>query len=81
MSKTIPSVVIARAKELIDLYGNCLEYCGDYQGQCVYLFCFPDDLETGFPFVYLYDKMTETVEEITGFDALHILSEITEEIE
>jgi len=79
MSETIPNVVIARAQDLIDLYGYCHEHCGQYQGQEVYNFCFPEDTETGFPFVYLYDNTTESVKEITGFDALRILSEIIEE--
>ena len=79
MKETIPSVIIAQAKELIDLYDNCLEYCGSYQNKDVFVFRFPDDTETGFPFLFLYDKTNEGVEEITGFETLHILSEIIEE--
>lgn len=78
MSETIPNIVITQAKDLIDLYGCCLEFCGHYQGQKVYNFHFPDDTETGFPFVYLYDDTSEAVKEITGFEALRVISEIIE---
>lgn len=73
---SIPSSVIAKAGELIELYGNQLEYCGVFQGSDVYVFSFPEGKETGFPFLYLHDVISNSVKEITGFEALHILSDL-----
>ncbi len=79
MNKTIPESVIEEAKGLINIYGNNLEYMGEYKGFDVYKFKFPKDSETGFPYVYLHDSSKDTVMEITGFDALDIIDEFVQE--
>lgn len=75
MNNNIPEPVIKEAKGLVDLYGNSIEYLGEYQGCDMYRFVFPKQKETGFPFVFLYDKDDECVDTITGFDALDIIGE------
>lgn len=79
MNKTIPESVIEEAKGLIEIYGNNLEYLGEYKGSGVYKFKFPKDSETGFPFVYMHDSTKDKVMEITGFDALDIIDEFVHE--
>lgn len=72
----IPQPVLKAAKKLIDRYGNRLAFVGKYNGQNVYVFSFPDDVETGFPFLYLYDEKQQTVFTVTGPKTLDIISEI-----
>ena len=79
MERIIPEQVINKAQGLIDLYGEDFEYMGVYNGKKAYLFCFPDDKETGFPFVYLFDATSDSVEEITGFKALDIIGKFGNE--
>ena len=76
MKNTIPESVVKEAKGLIDLYGNFLEYLGDYSGYDVYLFAFPEHKETGFPFVYIHDSDSDVVLEVTGFRALEIIDKL-----
>lgn len=72
----IPKEVIEAAKNLIELYGENIKALGTYKDQEVYKYQFPKNSFTGFPFVYLYDKVSGQVFTITGFDALDILSSI-----
>ena len=80
MKNAIPESVLKEAKGLIDLYGNTLEYLGDYNGYDVYLFAFPENKETGFPFVYIHDTDSNVVLEVTGFRALDIIGKFKEQI-
>ena len=48
-----------------------IKYIGKYKGRDVFHYAEPD-VETGFPFIYLWEKEDNSVEEITGFDALKI---------
>lgn len=66
----VPEQIKTAAKSLIDLYGQSFDYLGKYKGQDAFLFHFPDDADTGFPFVYL--SKDSQVQEVTGFDALAI---------
>lgn len=72
----IPQPILKAAKNLIDRYGKRLAYIGKYNDQDVYVYSFPDDVETGFPFLYLYDVKRQTVFTITGHEALEIISKI-----
>lgn len=67
----IPAKVKKVASALIERYGDRVERLGKYRGAQAYCFQFPDNMSTGFPFVYLFkeDKVTE----ITGFEALDII--------
>ena len=74
MKNNIPEAVIKEAKDLIDRYGESIDYLGEYEEDEVYIFVFPENMETGFPFIYLYDKASNQAMTITGFKALDILS-------
>ena len=50
----IPEQVKNEARVLIEQYGDTFEYLGIYEGQEAYVFKFPGDSCTGYPFVYLY---------------------------
>lgn len=75
MKNKIPEPVIQKAKGLINLYGNSIEYLGKHQGCDVYKFVFPKNTETGFPFAYLYNASNGKVIEITGSQALRLIDE------
>ncbi len=75
--KTIPTQVLKAAEELVSMYGKNFAYLGLYEGKDAWNFLFPEGTETGFPFVYLYSD--DKVEEITGFDALHVVSLFVED--
>lgn len=67
----IPSKIKEAARSLIDAYGLAFDYLGKYKGKDAYLYRFPADVCTGFPFIYLLKD--GKVSEITGFEALTIL--------
>lgn len=69
----IPEAVLDKAKELIDIYGNKIRYLGKCDNKDVFKFQFPENERTGFPYVYLYDKQLNTVEEVTGKNAIKII--------
>ncbi|CCZ99565.1 predicted protein [Alistipes sp. CAG:157] len=67
----IPKQVQIAAKGLIDMYGYNIDYLGKYEGAEYYMFVFPDDEDSGFPFVYQYKHGKALI--ITGFAALDII--------
>ena len=69
----VPQPVINAAKNLSDIYGENLFFIGTYNGEDVYLFEFPDNVETGFPFLYFYNVATQKVTELTGPEALDVV--------
>ena len=75
----IPIAVLNTAKELIDMYGINFDYLGRYKDADTYVYRFPEDSVTGFPFVYLLKD--NSVTEVTGSIALHIISILVDEIE
>ena len=75
MNMEIPQAVIKKAQSLIGQYGFSIGYLGNYKNAEYYVFRFPDDTVTGFPFVYVYYPQKEEVIEITGSDALEIIGE------
>ena len=66
----IPEQVKKAAAELIESYGDSIAYIGIYNGKQVYLYRFPEDVETGFPFYFLYDG--KSVDVVSGFEALDL---------
>ncbi len=68
----VPKEVLKAAAGLVEMYGPKLTLLGEREGQAVYLFQFPKDLYTGFPFVYLYEEGRPALE-VTGEDALEII--------
>lgn len=75
MSK-IPEQIVNAAQDLVGRFGNKLAFIGKQEGNSVYQFRFPDDVNTGFPILFLLkdDKVTE----VNGFDALDILDSFDE---
>lgn len=73
---TIPRSVSDAAKGLIDMFGNALAPKGMFRGKEVYQYVFPMYLSTGFPFLYLYDRLSDETEEVTGIVALDIIEEM-----
>ena len=67
-----PPEVLKTAKGLVDMYGPHFVLLGERDGREVYMFQFPDDSTTGFPFVYLYEKGKPALE-VTGFEAVDII--------
>lgn len=78
MENKIPLVVKEKAQELIEMYGDRVEYKGRYEEQDVYAFCFPPAMEVGFPHLFLYKRSDDTVEKLLGPAALKILHVIIE---
>ncbi|MBO5974885.1 MAG: hypothetical protein J6P95_04145 [Paludibacteraceae bacterium] len=70
--KEISQIVKNTAKDLIEMYGDKIDYLGKYEGADVYSFHFPNDVDTGFPFVFICKN--GKISEITGFEALDIIS-------
>ena len=68
---TIPAKIQEAARYLVEMYGDHIEHLGQYQGAEVFYYHFPDDIDAGFPHVYLLKE--DSVSEITGFDALQLL--------
>lgn len=73
---TIPKPVFDEAADFISEYGEHIKYTGRHKQYEVYSFIFPEDSETGYPVLYLYDSTKESAFEITGEMALDILSSI-----
>lgn len=72
----LPKAVLDKAKNLIDVYGNNVLYIGKFDNKDVFRFQFPDKERTGFPYVYLYDRYTDTAEEVTGKRVLKLLRKL-----
>ncbi|WP_304523016.1 hypothetical protein [Bacteroides acidifaciens] len=72
MMNNVPTAIQNAAKGLTDMYGQNFAYLGQYQGRAAWRYCFPEDTDTGYPFVYLYAD--GHVDEITGREALRIIS-------
>ena len=66
----IPAQVKKAAAQLIENYGDKIDYIGIYKGKQVYLYRFPEDVEAGFPFYFLYDG--RSVDVVSGFEALDL---------
>ena len=75
----IPIAVLDAAKELIDMYGVNFDYLGRYNDADTYVYKFPEDCETGFPFVYLLKD--NSVTEVTDSIALHIIGLLVKDTE
>lgn len=74
-----PQQVKEAAKDLINTYGDSFDYLGKYEGADAYLYCFPDNSSTGFPYIYLFKNGKTT--EITGFEALDLLNLLIENLD
>jgi len=79
MEKKIPAKVIKEAESLINMYWENIRYLGTNKDYEYYQFIFPENAETGFPFVYIYSPQDWEVLEVTGFRALDIIGEFSKE--
>lgn len=75
MNKKVPIVVREKAMPLIKQYGENVVYIGKKDIWMIYMYKFPEETLTGYPFVYLYDTQEDSVVVIDGFDALQLLEE------
>ncbi len=75
----IPSQVMKAASELRAMYGEHVEYLGEFQGAQAYYYHYPDDIDVGFPSVYLLKGGELT--EISGHLALEILDSFIEDVD
>lgn len=75
----IPSQVMNAASELRAMYGEHVEYIGEFQGAQAYYYHYPDDVDAGFPSVYLLKGGELT--EISGLFALEILDSFFEDVD
>ncbi len=78
MNEKIPNAVLEAAKNLIERFGENIKKIGTYENKEVYMYQFPKNSTTGFPFIYLYNMEFDQAMSITGFRALDILSSIDE---
>ncbi len=69
----VPKAVKQRAQNLIEQFGDRIEYIGGSEGRMVFMFRFPANQENGFPIVYLYDSTTDAVEVVDGMRAFEII--------
>ncbi len=69
---SIPSQVKQAAQDLILEYGNNLELLGKSEDQTYYVFKFPEDIDEGFPCVFISNG--DDVLLMSGFDALTIIN-------
>lgn len=78
----VPEQIRTAARGLIEQYGDSFDYLGTFEGQEGYLFKFPENSCTGFPFLFLYDG--NEVAEITGpsvFDFIDLYVKDVDELE
>ena len=77
MEKQIPKKILELSKVLIENYGlDNLNFLTTTDGKELYSYNFPEDVDTGFPFILLYDVERDEAEEITGFEALNFLNKL-----
>lgn len=75
----VPEQVKNEARELIEQYGDSFDYLGNYEGADYFVYKFPEDATTGFPFVFRYGD--GPVMTISGFDALDLINLLVEDVE
>lgn len=71
--ETIPQLVIDKAKDLVEKYGKNFRLLEKKNGKSIYVYEFPQNERTGFPYIFIYDEEDSAVEEITGIKALKML--------
>ena len=65
----VPKEVLKAAAGLVKIYGPTFSLLGRKDGFDVFIFCLPEDEETGFPFVFLYAP-GKPVKKVTCREAL-----------
>ena len=75
----IPEQVRSEARLLIEQYGESFGYLGNHGGADFFVFEFPEDSSTGFPYVYQYEN--GSVLTLTGFEALDIINLLVKDVD
>lgn len=68
----IPQKVINAFTELIEIYGNCIEYLGERNNKKYYWFNIPEDIDYGFPPIVCLKN--GKIKVVVGFEALDVLN-------
>lgn len=68
----IPVKVRQAAQYLVEMYGEHIEYLGQYQGAEAFYYHFPDDITAGYCPVYLLKN--EQVDELTDLVAFEVIN-------
>lgn len=71
MAKKIPYQIRRAASEMTDMFGDRVKYLGIFKERSAYYFALPEDVDVGFPEVYLFDG--HSAETLTGYEALAII--------
>lgn len=74
----IPAKVRQAAQYLVEMYGDHIEHLGQYQGAEAFYYRFPENVDAGFPTVYLLKDGELT--EISDFFALEIIGSFIEDL-
>lgn len=69
----VPDAVIKAAAPFVEMYGPGFRLLGKYGERDAYLFKFPNDQQTGMPFVYLY-KEGKPVKVLSDMDAAEVIA-------
>lgn len=78
---SLPKPIQKAMKDWCEDYAGHIEYLGEYQGKEAYTYGFEyDDLEIGFPVVYLLND-DNTVAEIGGFEGLEICNSFAKDVD
>lgn len=75
----VPEEVIKAAGQLVEQYGENFEYLGRKDDTDYFLYAFPEDSCTGFPFVYAFKD--GDVDTMTGDIAFYIIDLFIEDVD
>lgn len=77
----IPEQVKNEARWLIEQYGDSFDYLGNHEGADYFLYKFPEDVTTGFPFVFRYgDGQVMTYSDFEALDLINLLIKDFDEV-
>ena len=63
---------------LIEQYGDSFDYLGNHEGADYFLYKFPEDVTTGFPFVFRYgDGPVMTFSDFEALDLINLFIKIS----
>lgn len=71
----VPVEVLQAASGLVEMFGSSSFSKWEKDGREVYLFHLPEDEETGFPFLFVYEP-EKPVKKVTGPEALALLASL-----
>jgi hypothetical protein len=72
----IPSAVKNEVQYLLEKEGGDIVHIGQYEDHEVYQYCFPGEMNTGYPIIILYHQPSGYACEMPPEEGLEILAEI-----